>query len=111
MGEPINPEAWAWYWEYIGNYASLGEAVGAVAANVAVNNNKIMQAQDDLTAQSESISLNAAAIGTKAGASALAVTNATVTQHGKDITASAEDIALLGAHNAIPDTLLTNMMK
>ncbi len=89
----------AW-WEYIGNYASLGEAVSATAANVAVNNNKITQTQDNLTALSETVTENAADIATKASASALTATNATVAQQGNVITASAADIALLGAHNA-----------
>lgn len=87
-------------WEYIGNYASLGEAVSATAANVAVLQNTVTQQGDTITANSQSIAQNAADIGDKADASALNATNATVTQQGNQITAIAADITLLGAHNA-----------
>jgi hypothetical protein len=87
-------------WEYIGNYASLGEAVGANAANVATLQNTVTQQGNTITANSQSIAQNAAAIGGKADASALSTTNATVTQQGNQITAIAADITLLGAHNA-----------
>lgn len=86
-------------WEKIGNYSSLGEAVSATAANVATLQNTVSQQGDDITANSQSISQNTAAIGTKADASALQTTNATVTQHGDDIAATAADVALLGAHS------------
>jgi len=87
-------------WEYIGNYASLGEAVGATAANVATLQNTVTQQGNDITANSQSITQNAAAITNKADASALSATNATVTQQGNSITAVAQDVTLLGAHNA-----------
>lgn len=87
-------------WEYIGNYASLGEAVSATAANVATLQNTVSQQGDTITANSQSIAQNTAAIDDKADASALTTTNATVTQQGDQITAIAADIALLGVHNA-----------
>lgn len=95
-------------WEYIGNYASLGEAVGATAANVATLQNTVTQQGNTITANSQSISQNAAAIGTKADASALTATNATVTQQGNSITANAADIALLGAHTADKSAFVLN---
>jgi len=95
-------------WEYIGNYASLGEAVGATAANVATLQNTVTQQGNTITANSQSITQNAAAIGTKADASALTATNATVTQQGNSITANAADIALLGAHTADKSAFVLN---
>lgn len=82
-------------WEYIGNYASLGEAVGANAAQVAVLNNTVSQQGDDITANSQSIAQNAAAIGTKADSSALQATNATVTQQGNTLTSQGQSLTAL----------------
>lgn len=87
-------------WGYIGNYASLGEAVGANAANVATLQNTVTQQGNTITANSQAITQNAAAITDKADASALDATNVTVTQQGDDITAVVQDVSLLGAHNA-----------
>lgn len=48
------------YWELLGNYASLGEAVGATAAQVTVNTATIEQQGDDITAVSQTVSQHAA---------------------------------------------------
>lgn len=98
-------------WEYIGNYASLGEAVGATAANVATLQNTATQQGNTITANSQSIAQNAAAIGNKADASALTATNATVTSQGGQITANAADIALLGAHTADKSAFVLDQNK
>lgn len=83
------------YWEFIGNYSSLGEAVGANAAGLATLENTVSQQGDTLTAQSQSISANTAAIGTKASATDLQSTQATVTQQGNDIAANTTSIGNL----------------
>lgn len=95
-------------WGYIGNYASLGEAVGANAANMATLQNTVTQQGNTITANSQSITQNAAAITNKADASALSATNATVTANGNAITAVAQDVTLLGAHNAGKSAFVLN---
>lgn len=64
------------YWEVIGNYASLGEAVSAVAAQVEVHTTKIEELDGEVTAISETVSQHAARM--PAGTGSLA-TEASVT--------------------------------
>jgi len=106
-GHQPSGETDAW-WEYIGNYASLGEAVSATAAQVAVIDNTVTQQGTQITANSQAIQQQAAQIAGKADASALNATNATVTQQGQQITAVAQDIALLGAHTSDKSAFVLN---
>lgn len=102
----------AW-WEYIGNYASLGEAVGATAAQVAVNTNQITQTQTDLTATSQNLTNLEATVG--AQGDELTAQNAHISSvetkadnNGVAISAVASDLSLLGAHNADQTAFVLN---
>lgn len=64
-GTPLTNTA---YWEVLGNYASLGEAVGATAAQVVVNTATIEQQGDDITAVSQTVAQHAARMPTGTGA-------------------------------------------
>lgn len=101
------------YWEYIGNYASLGEAVGATAANVAVNTNKIAQNADDITATSQNLATVAATVtgqGNTLTAQGTRITQAEaqIAADGTAINAVASDMALLGAHNGDKSAFVLN---
>ena len=87
-------------WAYIGNYASLGEAVGANASNISTLQSTVTTQGNEISANTTSINSNTAAIGTKANVTDLNTTNANVTANANAITAQGSDIALLGAHNS-----------
>lgn len=87
-------------WAYVGNYASLGEAVGANASNISTLQSTVTTQGNQISANTTSINSNTAAIGTKANVTDLNTTNANVTANANAITAQGADISLLGAHNS-----------
>jgi predicted phage tail protein len=92
------------YWEFIGNYASLGEAVAATAAQVAVNTNSITQTNDDITALSQTLTTLQATVDTQGDDLAAQNTHIDSVEtkadnNGLAIQAVATDVSLLGASN------------
>lgn len=90
------------YWEKIGDYASLGEAVSVIAAQVADHETRITTAEGTISAHSTSIStlqsgLSAAEGDISANAVWIAGVEATVTQQGNSITSITTSLNSLSA--------------
>jgi predicted phage tail protein len=90
------------WWDLVGNYASLGAAVSAVSAQAESNATRITQAEDALTAHSDSIS----SLGTRIGDAETGlsgVTNAidaletTTTSQGNSLTSQGQQITGLNS--------------
>lgn len=87
----------ALYWEPIGNYASLGEAVGAIAAQATATETAVTQLDNELTALTTTVTQQGVEIADKADASAVDLLTTRVTDAENEITSISSDITSLTA--------------
>lgn len=86
-GTPLTDDS---YWQFIGNYDSLGAAVGATVARVNVHDLRIEQTEDDVTATAQTVSqhatrLTGAETGITANSSAIALVQTQATANKNNI--------------------------
>ena len=83
------------YWEYIGNYASLGAAVGAIAAQAAANTTAVTNLDGELTALTSTVDQQATQIAGKASNAAVNLLTTRVATAEGNITANTNAITSL----------------
>lgn len=93
------------YWLKVGDYATVGEAVAAIALELDELTSRVAAAEHELSAQVQRINVIQAALPGKADVSALTALSGTVTQQGNTLTAQGEridafDVRLGGAESA-----------
>lgn len=83
------------YWEPIGNYASLGEAVGAIAAQATATETAVTELDGELTALTTTVTQQGVELADKADASAVDLLTTRVTDAEGDIDANSAAITSL----------------